>query len=256
MAAKTAPARAAAQHQSLLHFIGVVAWSDEKLLAKVRELVLPAIEKQGPIEAWIIDDTAFPKQGRHSVGVQHQYCGEIGKQTNCQVVVRFRLQTTPPACRWPTGCISRRPGRRMARAGRRPGSIGGRLQDQTGDGARAPAMGVRSRPSTRGGLDRPRLRQRRGCARAYRIGSDLRGWHSAEYPGVAVWPGPAAPRQTAQQYGATRRARSDLGERGCAWSAQACLAHDQVAGRLGGLAVFPLCASRVRVGHNQLSRNC
>ena len=69
MAAKTAPARTAAQHQSLLHFVGVASWSDEKVLAKVREMVLPAMERQGPIEAWIIDDTGFPKQGKHSVGV-------------------------------------------------------------------------------------------------------------------------------------------------------------------------------------------
>src|ERR1022692_2095217 len=80
MAAKTAPARTAAQHQSLLHFIGVASWSDEKVLAKVREMVLPAIEKHGRIEAWIIDDTGFPKQGRHSVGVARQYCGQqIGR---------------------------------------------------------------------------------------------------------------------------------------------------------------------------------
>src|SRR6266404_2528183 len=57
IAARTAPARTAAQHQSLLHFVGVAAWSDEKMLAEVRELVLPAIERDGPIEAWIIDDT-------------------------------------------------------------------------------------------------------------------------------------------------------------------------------------------------------
>ena len=50
MAARTAPARTAAQHQSLLHFVGVATWSDEKVLAKVREMVLPAIEKHGPIE--------------------------------------------------------------------------------------------------------------------------------------------------------------------------------------------------------------
>ena len=91
MAAKTAPARTAAQHQSLLHFVNVAPWLDENVLAKVRELVLPAIEKREPIEAWIIDDTAFPKQGRHSVGVHHQYCGQLGKQANCQVAVSLSL---------------------------------------------------------------------------------------------------------------------------------------------------------------------
>src|ERR1700730_12850465 len=85
MAAKTAPGRTAAQHQSLLHFVGNSEWSDERVLGKVRAMVLPAIERHGPIEAWIIDDTGFPKQGQHSVGVQHQYCGQLGKQANCQV---------------------------------------------------------------------------------------------------------------------------------------------------------------------------
>src|ERR1700755_2667125 len=91
MAARTAPALTAAQHQSLLHFVGNAAWSDEDVLAKVRETVLPAIEKNGPIEAWIIDDTSFPKQGRHSVGVARQYCGQLGKEDNCQVAVSLSL---------------------------------------------------------------------------------------------------------------------------------------------------------------------
>lgn len=91
MAARTAPGRTAAQHQSLLHFVGVAPWSDETVLDKVRELVLPAIEAHGPIEAWIVDDTAFPKQGRHSVGVRHQYCGQLGKQANCQVAVSLSI---------------------------------------------------------------------------------------------------------------------------------------------------------------------
>src|SRR5216684_9116473 len=72
MAALTAPGRTAAQHQSLLHFIGQGDWSDAAVLAQVRAMVLPQIERHGPIEAWIIDDTSFPKQGRHSVGVRHQ----------------------------------------------------------------------------------------------------------------------------------------------------------------------------------------
>src|SRR5580765_2265424 len=74
MAAVTAPARVAAQHQSLLHFVGEGHWSDEQVLAKVRAMVLPQIGQHGPIEAWIIDDTSFPKKGRHSVGVARQYC--------------------------------------------------------------------------------------------------------------------------------------------------------------------------------------
>jgi SRSO17 transposase len=91
LAAVTAPARAAAQHQSLLHFVGNAAWSDERVLAKVRELVVPAMERQGPIIAWIIDDTSFAKKGTHSVGVTRQYCGHLGKQDNCQVAVSLSV---------------------------------------------------------------------------------------------------------------------------------------------------------------------
>jgi SRSO17 transposase len=91
MAAVTAPARVAAQHQSLLHFVGNAPWSDERVLAKVRELVLPSFEREGPIGAWIIDDTGFPKKGRHSVGVTRQYCGQLGKQDNCQIAVSLSV---------------------------------------------------------------------------------------------------------------------------------------------------------------------
>lgn len=91
MAAVTAPAQVSAQHQKLLHFIANSEWSDEQMLAKVRDLVTPSMTRQGPIEAWIIDDTSFPKKGRHSVGVHHQYCGQLGKQANCQVAVTLSI---------------------------------------------------------------------------------------------------------------------------------------------------------------------
>jgi SRSO17 transposase len=91
MASMIAPTRASAEHQSLLHFIGQSRWSDEAVLAKVRELVLPSIESSRPIEAWIVDDTGFPKKGVHSVGVARQYCGRLGKQDNCQVAVSLSV---------------------------------------------------------------------------------------------------------------------------------------------------------------------
>ena len=91
LAAITAPLRVPAQHQSLLHFVGKSPWSDEAVLAKVQELTLPTFEKHGAIEAWIIDDTGFPKKGKHSVGVARQYCGQLGKQDNCQIAVSLSI---------------------------------------------------------------------------------------------------------------------------------------------------------------------
>ena len=91
LAAITAPGRVSAQHQSLLHFVGKAPWSDTAVLRKVFELTLPALEKHGPVEAWIIDDTGFPKKGKHSVGVARQYCGQLGKQDNCQAAVSLSV---------------------------------------------------------------------------------------------------------------------------------------------------------------------
>jgi len=91
MAARTDPARVSAQHQSLLHFVGAGGWSHEKVLGKISELVVPAITKHGPIEVGIIDDTGIPKKGRHSVGVKPQYCGQLGKEANCQVAVSLSI---------------------------------------------------------------------------------------------------------------------------------------------------------------------
>jgi SRSO17 transposase len=91
LAAVTAPSRVSAQHQSLLHFVAQSPWSDAKVLARILELTLPSITTDEPIEAWIIDDTSFPKKGKHSVGVTRQYCGQLGKQDNCQVAVSLSI---------------------------------------------------------------------------------------------------------------------------------------------------------------------
>jgi SRSO17 transposase len=91
IAAMVSPARAAAAHQSLLHFVGQSAWSDEAMLAKVRDLAAPAFAAQGGVEAWIVDDTGFQKKGSHSVGVARQYCGRLGKTDNCQIAVTLSI---------------------------------------------------------------------------------------------------------------------------------------------------------------------
>lgn len=94
MAARLCPERTSAEHQSLLHFVGQSSWDEKALLRAVRAAVLPILTEQRPIEAWIVDDTGFPKKGHHSVGVARQYCGQLGKQDNCQVAVSLSVATS------------------------------------------------------------------------------------------------------------------------------------------------------------------
>lgn len=91
MAAMMAPTRTAAQHQSMLHLVGKADWSDAAVMSRIRAYAIPRIAAQGAISAWIIDDTGFPKKGKHSVGVARQYCGQLGKQDNCQVAVSLSI---------------------------------------------------------------------------------------------------------------------------------------------------------------------
>jgi SRSO17 transposase len=93
MAARLEPDGVQPMRQSLHHLVAKAPWSDEVLLEQVREQVLPGMKKNGPVVAWIVDDTGFPKKGKHSVGVAHQYCGQLGKQANCRVAVSLSVAT-------------------------------------------------------------------------------------------------------------------------------------------------------------------
>jgi SRSO17 transposase len=90
MASHLAPAATRARHQSLHHFVADSAWSDKEMLLRVAQWVVPAMDFSDG-GWWIVDDTGFPKQGTHSVGVARQYCGMLGKQDNCQVAVSVSL---------------------------------------------------------------------------------------------------------------------------------------------------------------------
>ncbi len=91
IAARLAPQHTKSAHRSIQGFITDAPWSAEALLETVREYALPNITLHHPIGSWIIDDTSFPKKGKHSVGVAHQYCGHLGKQANCQVAVTLSV---------------------------------------------------------------------------------------------------------------------------------------------------------------------
>lgn len=90
MAARVDPLHASARHQALHHFVAKSEWSDSTVMARVRDWVLPALGLDSG-RYWIVDDTGFPKKGKHSVGVARQYCGQLGKQDNCQVAVSLSL---------------------------------------------------------------------------------------------------------------------------------------------------------------------
>jgi SRSO17 transposase len=91
LAAKLDPRHVSRVHQSLHHFVANAPWDERALLAVARDYALAQLERHAPVGAWVIDDTAIPKKGTHSVGVAWQYCGVLGKAANCQVAVSVSL---------------------------------------------------------------------------------------------------------------------------------------------------------------------
>jgi SRSO17 transposase len=77
--------------QRLQQFVNQSPWDPAPVLAAYRAGLAQALAH--PAGIIVVDDTSFPKQGRHSVGVARQYCGALGKRANCQVAVSLHYAT-------------------------------------------------------------------------------------------------------------------------------------------------------------------
>ena len=87
--------------QALQQFVNQSPWDEQNVLRRYRsQLVQTFASPQG---IFIIDDVSFPKQGTHSVGVQRQYCGALGKKANCQVAVSVHYNA--PTGHYPLICV-------------------------------------------------------------------------------------------------------------------------------------------------------
>ena len=81
-------------YQALHHFVGVSTWDWRPVRRRLATRLVGALAPT----AWAVDDTGFPKDGDHSVGVQRQYCGTLGKTANCQLGVSVNAVTEQASC--------------------------------------------------------------------------------------------------------------------------------------------------------------
>lgn len=80
--------------QCLQQFVNQSLWAWEPVRERLAVRMVAEIEPR----AWVVDDTAFPKFGRHSAGVARQYCGALGKVGNCQIGVSISAATDEASC--------------------------------------------------------------------------------------------------------------------------------------------------------------
>ena len=227
------------------------------VLAKVREMVLPAIERQGPIEAWIIDDTGFPKKGRHSVGVARQYCGQLGKQDNCQVAVSLSLAnhhaSLPVAYRLYLPEDWAEDSKRRRKTG---------VPEDVGFKTKPEIALEQIEAACKAGLPRGVVLMDAGygCNTELRAGISALGlrYVAGILPNTSVWAsgtGPLPPKKWSGQRATTeahpprRQASTDLGQGTCARLAEARLAHDRMARGHGRRLSSRFARVRVRVAH-------
>jgi SRSO17 transposase len=162
MAARLDPENVQPMRQSLHHLVAKAPWSDEVVLEQVRNYVLPGMQKQGPVVAWIVDDTGFPKKGKHSVGVTRQYCGQVGKQENCRVAVSLSVATWSSSL--PVACRLYLPKEWADDAGKRKKTeVSEDVEFQTGHSAGSDPGGGGGKPAQWRCFGRRGLRHQSGC---------------------------------------------------------------------------------------------
>lgn len=74
--------------QSMQQAVSVADWDERVVFRRIAQRISTVLPK---VEAFVVDDTGFPKKGKHSVGVQRQYSGTMGRIDNCQIATSLHL---------------------------------------------------------------------------------------------------------------------------------------------------------------------